>query len=43
MRSVQSRVWYKVAPHSLPFFMMNGVISSYLGGTSLCLRGGGID
>jgi len=42
MRSVQSRVWYKVAPHSLPF-LMNGVISSYLGDTSLCLRGGGID
>ena len=29
MRSVQLRVRYKVAPHSLPFFiMMNGVIGS---------------
>jgi hypothetical protein len=42
MRSVQLRERYKVAPLSLPF-LMNGVISSYLGGTSLCLRGGGID
>ena len=43
MRSVQTRVRYKVAPHSTPFFMMNGVISSGLGGTFVYLTGGGID
>ena len=38
MRSVQTRVRYKVAPHSTPFFM-----SSCLGGTFMYLTGGGID